>query len=111
MRIVVTVVTGTTNKSKCRKELLSGVCLFVGDCTITDNEECLIFLGSLRIGLMDDKVAFIVSDGATEVIQSYVSCVEPQPYLISIWKGSLYPAQLWAEMFTDSVVLYMMSKL
>ena len=26
-------------------------------------------------------------------------------------KGSLYPAHLWAEMFTDRLVLYMMSKL
>ena len=95
MRMVVTVTPGTTIKSKCPKELLSGVCLFVGDCTIADNEELLIFLGSLRIGLVDDEVAFIVSDGATEVVQSYVSCVKPQPYSMSSWNGSLYPAQLW----------------
>ena len=30
---------------------------------------------------------------------------------MSSGKGSLYPAQLWAEMLMDSVVLYMMSKL
>ena len=39
-------------------------------------------------------------------IRYYRSNNKPSLHSMSSGKGSLYPAQLWAEMLTDSIVLY-----
>ena len=46
----------------------------------------------------------------TSLLGSHCKAI-PSSYCSTSGKGSLYPAQLWAEMFTDRLVLYIMSKL
>ena len=76
--------------------------------TILTNEKSLEGLLVVGLGVILGERCTTESIDSTMLMELKV---KSSLYSISTSKKSLYPAQLWAEMFTDSVVLYMMSKL